>query len=271
MLSLSAPFRLASFNIYNFAPPGFAFYDEENSYTEQQWQLKTESLASIISQANPDVLCLQEVFCVESIKALLKPLGYQYFYKQQNPELQWGYLYLKPINMICSKTPADKVASLTGFERSPVRITINHTEIICLHLKSKRPKVEQDDTSANAQLVGSFVSDELRQCEAQALVDYMANIDHPCMVVGDYNDSQTSEFLKPLHKLAGSKFLNPSDIATHYFGTQGNTIDQLFVNQAWLSANPNYQVQVLDQHLQQQPTYNHQFISDHAMLVLTTN
>ncbi len=80
-------FKIASYNLYQFAEPGTFWYeaDESNDYEPDQWAEKTAFINARIDEMGADVIGFQEVFSVPAFKALLEAKGYEVHVLRDTP------------------------------------------------------------------------------------------------------------------------------------------------------------------------------------------
>ncbi|WP_254843536.1 endonuclease/exonuclease/phosphatase family protein [Shewanella sp. UCD-KL21] len=237
-------FRIASFNLFNFIEPPAAYYDFENIYSHQQWQKKCRWLTEYVTEQQPDIIGFQEVFSPDALKALLLPLGYDYFAVLDEPTLVSDYVYQSPVVALASKFPITETALISvdesllplmgiasdfSFSRQPLLARVNipnfgECECYVVHLKSKRSGMGIDtlaDTGMTGgadimarQALGTWASNMQRGSEAALLFYEIAKRRQanqlPVLLMGDFNDALHSTALEAFR--ANSKRVFRSDI-----------------------------------------------------------
>ncbi|MDT0602318.1 endonuclease/exonuclease/phosphatase family protein [Thalassotalea castellviae] len=215
--------KIATFNLFNYLEPPNAYYEFERIYSLEQWQKKQHWIANYLNEYQPDIIGFQEVFSIESLKALVEKQGYNHFAVVDEPHIEDDFIYSKPVVAIASKfaiiqTNSVKVnnelASLIGlsdefsFTRQLLRATIDiphlgHTDCYVVHFKSKRSMIEYDEQNANqsaektiietlkAQVVGGWGSTVQRGSEATLLmaeiISRREQTQYPIILLGDFN------------------------------------------------------------------------------------
>ncbi len=226
--------KIATFNLLNYIEPPLACYDFDRIYSQEQWNKKQTWIQDYLSKHQPDVIGFQEVFSPASLQQLMKEQGYAYFAVVDSPELIDDYIYRSPVVAIASRYPITGVTAISAdtelaiamglqndysFSRKPLRATIElpHlgvTDCYVVHLKSKRPMLEQDVTETDisstksivdamtTQICGSWGSSIQRGSEATLLlkeiIERRHNTGNPMMLMGDLNDTLTSGVLELL-------------------------------------------------------------------------
>ncbi|MCC4834330.1 endonuclease/exonuclease/phosphatase family protein [Shewanella sp. 10N.7] len=223
-------FKVVSFNLFNFIEPPAAYYDFENIYSHQQWQKKCAWICDYLTEHQPDIIGFQEVFSPDALKALIAPLGYQYFAALDEPSLISDYVYQDPVVAIASKYPITESALVTpdetlfplmgiandfSFSRKPLRVKIaladfGECECYVVHLKSKRSgmgveRLADSGMTGGAdimarQALGSWASNMQRGSEAALLFNEIAKqrsqTQLPVLLMGDFNDTLQSTALE---------------------------------------------------------------------------
>ncbi|MBQ4889610.1 endonuclease/exonuclease/phosphatase family protein [Shewanella sp. MMG014] len=223
-------FKVVSFNLFNFIEPPSAYYDFENIYSHQQWQKKCNWICDYLEVHQPDIIGFQEVFSPDALKALLAPLGYQYFAALDEPSLISDYVYQSPVVAIASKYPIIESALVTpdatllplmgiandfSFSRKPLRAKIalpefGECECYVVHLKSKRSGMGVDTLAESGmqggadlmarQALGSWASNMQRGSEAALLFNEITKqrtkTQLPVILMGDFNDTLQSTALE---------------------------------------------------------------------------
>ncbi|KPZ69705.1 Endonuclease/Exonuclease/phosphatase family protein [Shewanella sp. P1-14-1] len=226
----SPMFKVVSFNLFNFIEPPSAYYDFENIYSHQQWQKKCGWICDYLAAHQPDIIGFQEVFSPDALKALLAPLGYQYFAALDEPSLISDYVYQSPVVAIASKYPIIESALVTpdatlfplmgiandfSFSRKPLRAKIalaefGECECYVVHLKSKRSGMGVDTLAESGmqggadlmarQALGSWASNMQRGSEAALLFNEITKqrteTQLPVILMGDFNDTLQSTALE---------------------------------------------------------------------------
>lgn len=182
----------------------------------------------------PDIIGFQEVFSIESLRALVKVQGYDFFEVVDQPQIIDDFIYKRPVVAIASRYPIIDVAAVKpnielaqtlgltdgfSFSRKIVRATINAPHIgncdcYVVHFKSKRSMIELDESSKHqsvekmiieklkAQVAGSWGSTVQRGSEATLLMIEMIqrreNTGNPMILMGDFNNPLTDGVLSHL-------------------------------------------------------------------------
>lgn len=160
--------KLSTFNLYQYAEPGFFWYEkkDKNTYTDVQWQKKQNWIKQQLQAMDSDIIGFQEVFSVSSLKNLVASVGYPHFEIIETPltDKDDNSVFIKPVVAIASKIPIGRVEAVKvdqevkldlpikenfGFSRTPIYAEILTQELGSLHiyvahLKSKRPMVEDE-------------------------------------------------------------------------------------------------------------------------------
>ena len=225
--------KVATFNLFNYLEPPFAFYDFENIYNAEQWQKKQQWISDYLAEHQPDVIGFQEVFSPESLQHLVAKQGYPYFAVVDEATLIDDYICQSPVVAIASRFPIKTVepvhasqeqAKAMGlndgfqFSRQPLRATIDFPhfgfcDCYVVHFKSKRPAI--DEASENSECIiealtneitGSWASSIQRGSEAAllltAIIERRSQSGYPILLMGDFNDSLEDGVL--LHLRTGS-------------------------------------------------------------------
>ncbi len=178
--------KLATFNLFQFAAPGFYWHDRNthNTYTESEWVQKTTWITTRLHQMGADVVGFQEVFSIDSLKALCQTAGYPFFITVDTSGLRHddAQVFNKSVVALASRfpivsthiidNPAEIASDLPipsdfGFSRIPICVDIQTPEfgrmtLYVVHLKSKRP-VSHDMHYDNAVPWSIRVPDTLRR------------------------------------------------------------------------------------------------------------
>ena len=97
--------KIATFNLFNYLQPPFAFYDFERIYSAEQWSKKQRWITNYLDEYAPDVIAFQEVFSPDSLQALLLKAGYQYFAVVDQAEVIDDFICRSPVVAIASRYP----------------------------------------------------------------------------------------------------------------------------------------------------------------------
>jgi predicted extracellular nuclease len=223
--------RCGTFNLYQFAAPPGAWYEEENFYSEPDWKSKKEWVKNQLINMNCDVVGVQEVFSPEELKELAAEIGYSYFSIVDTPkkESEYSSVYVSPVVAIISKHPIVTAVAVEfgdrskenlpiqtefNFSRTPIRAEIEIENVgnivfYVAHLKSKRPKeiplaFEPNDNwdqkvlkTMKARSTGNVAALLQRGAEASELYNHISNDLHkkpntPVILLGDLNDDTNS-------------------------------------------------------------------------------
>ncbi|PSV49815.1 endonuclease [Photobacterium indicum] len=245
-LILSDTIKIATFNLFNYLEPPFAFYDFERIYTAEQWQKKQNWIAEYLIEYKPDVIGFQEVFSPESLKILVAAQGYGYFEVVDEAEVIDDFICRSPVVAIASRYPITHIEAVVPdkelavamglkddftFSRQPLRATIELPHIgecdcYVVHFKSKRPMIEHENNdndesrtqtiiqTLKAEVTGSWGSSIQRGSEAalllMSIIERREKTGLPMMLMGDFNDSLSDGVLA--HLLTGSlRFISESE------------------------------------------------------------
>ena len=225
--------KIATFNLFNYLEPPFAYYDFERIYSAEQWSKKQKWIVDYVNEFKPDVIGFQEVFSPESLRELLVQHGYEFFQVVDQAEVIDDFICRSPVVAIASKYPIvdveavcpDKTLALAmglkddfSFSRQVLRATINLPHIgdcdcYVVHFKSKRPCFEHEnsqDLSAEkniieklkAQVAGGWGSTIQRGSEAALLMVNMIarreETGQPMILMGDFNNTLADGVLNHL-------------------------------------------------------------------------
>ena len=216
--------KIATFNLFNYLEPPFAYYDFERIYSAEQWHKKQRWISDYLAEFKPDVIAFQEVFSPESLKELVAKEGYPYFSVVDEAEIFDDFICRSPVVAIASRYPildvytprannelAEKIGLADGFSfsRKVLRATIDlphigGTDCYVVHFKSKRPMLEFDNDDAlsgekniieklKAQVVGGWGSTIQRGSEAALLmidmIERREESGNPMILMGDFNNT----------------------------------------------------------------------------------
>ncbi|MBQ4799674.1 endonuclease/exonuclease/phosphatase family protein [Pseudoalteromonas sp. MMG006] len=220
--------------MFNYLAPPNAYYEFEKIYTVEQWARKQRWIVDYLTQHTPDVIGFQEVFSIESLKALTQEQGYNYFAVVDTPEVIDDFIYKRPVVAIASKYPIIEVtavehdselASKLGlntdfiFSRKVLRATITlphigKTDCYVVHFKSKRPSIEVNEHNKEltpeqniieilkANVAGGWASTIQRGSEATLLMIQMIArreaTQQPMVLMGDFNNELNDSVLSHL-------------------------------------------------------------------------
>ncbi|WP_299013162.1 endonuclease/exonuclease/phosphatase family protein [uncultured Photobacterium sp.] len=251
VLTASKPdiIKIATFNLFNYLEPPFAFYDFDNIYDSEQWQKKQRWICDYLSEYQPDVVGFQEVFSPESLRELVKKQGYPYFAVIDEATLISDYIYQSPVVAIASRYPIQSVAPVTAnpelsslmglsdnfcFSRKPLRASVELPNLgLCdcyvVHFKSKRPTIENEDSNdANivkaiiTEVTGSWASSVQRGSEAalllSAIIERREQTGYPALLMGDFNDDLKNGVLQHLltKTVRGKSQANSNELLAPY-------------------------------------------------------
>ena len=229
--------RFATINLYNFAEPPVSWYHQDNQYSEDQWQSKSQWLKQQLDTMNADIVGFQEIFSIEALKTLVKEAGYPHFATIEEPLVidEDNQVMKNPVVGVASKHPITNVEAVIenpgivaqlpiqddfAFSRKPIKATIDIPElgktiVYVAHLKSKRPtmpKLAFDENStttvkvfatAQGNSLGEIASMIQRGVEAtmiyhDATFELAADTNLPLLIMGDMNDNDESDILDAL-------------------------------------------------------------------------
>jgi len=224
-----ATLTVATANVLNLALPGRTFYNNQNPYSDNEFNRKVEWLGQRIKVLNADVLTVQEVWDESALRSAVARSGLRYDVLQvpgaENGPGQIGAQGTPRVGLI-TRLALESIESLldfpavahvqvpgmglyTRFERPPLLavLRMKHGQpvaVITAHLKSKRPKLLQDanghpteDADDPAvQALGTLRSLIIRGAEALALrlkvIELLHRTRLPLVVMGDLNDGPHS-------------------------------------------------------------------------------
>jgi predicted extracellular nuclease len=219
----------ATANLLNLANPGRVFYDNQEVYTQREFERKMDWLGGRIAALNADILTVQEVWDDAALKAAVHHSGLRYSTVvvpgAENNETSNGAQRTPRVGLV-TRLDVENIQSITQypdnmriqvpelgeyttFERPPLlaALRMKHGQrlhVLTAHLKSKRPKYLQDaqgtviehrdDDKVTAR--ATLRSLMLRGAEAVALrsivVDLLHRTHEPLIVMGDFNDGPHS-------------------------------------------------------------------------------
>lgn len=216
--------KIATFNLFNYLEPPFAFYDFERIYSAEQWRKKQRWIGDYLNEFQPDLIGFQEVFSPESLCELLLQYGYEHFAVVDNAEVFDDFICRSPVVAIASRYPINNVNAVIAdpdvalkmglgsnfsFSRKVLRATVTLPHIgdcdcYIVHFKSKRPMLDfEHDKSLTdekniiekfkAQMAGGWGSTVQRGSEAALLrVDMITRREKtglPMILMGDFNNT----------------------------------------------------------------------------------
>ncbi len=246
--------------MFNYLEPPNAFYEFERIYSAVQWQKKQTWICDYLQEYQPDIIGFQEVFSIDSLKALVQTKGYQFFSVIDKPEVIDDFIYQSPVVALASRYPIIEASAITpdvslaqslglskdfSFSRKVLRATIDiphlgYCDCYVVHFKSKRPMIEFDEQQQNlspekviienlkAQVAGSWGSTIQRGSEATLLMmDMIARREktqYPMVLMGDYNNNLNDGVLS--HLLTNSlRFVSQKDCDLY--------LEKYCLNDAW--------------------------------------
>ncbi|WP_354625160.1 endonuclease/exonuclease/phosphatase family protein [Psychromonas sp. MME2] len=243
--------KIATFNLFNYLEPPFAFYDFERIYSIEQWQKKQRWITHYLQQHKPDVIGFQEVFSVQSLKALVAQCGFPYFAVVDEMRVVDDYICRDPVVAIASRYPIKQVEAVVAdpkiseemglhrefsFSRKVLRATLDLPHIgdcdcYVVHFKSKRPMLEftEDNTLSleknrveqfKMQIAGEWGSTMQRGSEAALLfIEMIARKEttgNAMLLIGDFNNSLKDGVLN--HLLSHSLRVGSQTDSARYIG-----------------------------------------------------
>ncbi len=219
----------ATANLLNLANPGRVFYDNQEVYSQREFERKIDWLGGRIAALNADILAVQEVWDDAALKAAVHRSGLRYSTiavpGAENNETNNGAVHTPRVGMV-TRLDVENIQSITQypdnmriqvpelgeysqFERPPLLATLRmkhgqRVHVLTAHLKSKRPKFlqdaqgtvieDRDDDKITAR--ATLRSLMLRGAEAVALrnivVDLLHRTHEPLILMGDFNDGPHS-------------------------------------------------------------------------------
>ena len=216
--------KLATFNLFQFVEPPYAFYVKKDRFNAEQWAEKSAWIKNQILKMDCDVIGFQEVFSRDALEKLVKDLGFDYFETVDMAKLQ-KKTYISTTVAIASKYPITKMQRVKvniptfkkhgfvghyGFARVPIKATIALPDVgeivvyVC-HLKSNRLNefeyrfreehdLEHKIASVKKALKGTkSTSLHQRLCEASSLFVNMKRVKNkPVVLLCDLNDKEFS-------------------------------------------------------------------------------
>ncbi|WNC66898.1 endonuclease/exonuclease/phosphatase family protein [Thalassotalea nanhaiensis] len=251
--------KIATFNLFNYLEPPFAFYDFEKILSSEQWQKKQKWIVDYLVEFEPDVIGFQEVFSPEPLKQLVQEQGYPYFYVVDQAEVFDDFICKSPVVAIASKYEITEINAVQAdpklvqamglsndfsFSRKVLRASIDLPHIgICdcyvVHFKSKRSLIEHEQSTElspekniieklKAQVIGGWGSSVQRGSEAALLFTEMISqreqTGRPMILMGDFNNTLQDGVLT--HLLTNTlRFASAFDVNAY--------LEKYCLNDAW--------------------------------------
>ena len=224
-----ATLMVATCNVLNLANAGRMFYENQEPYSQAEFDRKLTWLGERFRALNADVLAVQEVWDDAALKGALGRSGLRYDFVAvpgaENNATQAGAhgtprvgiatrLQVEALQSFAEFPPGLHVdvpglGTHTHFERPPLVATLRmkHGQtlnVLTAHLKSKRPKFLQDAQGhpledrddRKVMALASLRSLIMRAAEATALrclvIDVLHRTSMPLVVLGDFNDTPDS-------------------------------------------------------------------------------
>lgn len=220
---------VATANVLNLALPERVFYANQDPYNNREYARKTAWLGGRIGALNADVLCVQEVWDEEALKAAVAQSGLRYgtvaVPGAENSDGRQGAAGTPRVGIVTrlaveqlqsfSEFPEALQLQVPGlgvharFERPPLLASLRmkhgqRVHVLTAHLKSKRPKflldaqgqALEDRDDAKTAALAALRSLMMRGAEAAALrhivIDLLQRTCDPLVLMGDLNDSPYS-------------------------------------------------------------------------------
>ena len=216
--------KLGTFNLFQFAEPPYSWYTKKEKFNQEQWVEKTTWIKKQITKMDCDIIGFQEVFSRDTLKNLVKELGFNYFETVDVAKL-YKNTYVTTTVAIASKYPISNMQKVKAhnpsfkkhnfkghfnFARKPIKATItlpNKTELLVYvaHLKSNRLNEyeyifnKEHDLKHKKEIVSkalegtSSTSLQQRLCEASSLFFNIKKVkNRPTVLLCDFNDKEFS-------------------------------------------------------------------------------
>jgi len=225
--------KIATFNLLNYLEPPYACYEFERIYSEQQWQKKQRWIREYLADCQPDVIGFQEVFSPDSLQALLKECGYDYFAVIDECTVVDDFICSSPVVALASRYPITAMSAVEIDQNLASNIGLSDDfalsrNILCatvdlphigecdcyvVHFKSKRARLEHTEDaylsgeeniieSLKANIAGGWASSIQRGSEASLLMVEMikrkAETERPMLLMGDFNNNLSDGILSQL-------------------------------------------------------------------------
>jgi len=233
--------KLATFNLFQFVEPPYAWYNKKDKFNEKEWDEKTTWIKNQILKMNCDIIGFQEVFSRDALESLVQEMGFNYFETVDiaKVSIHDKKKYISTTVAIASKYPIIKMQRVKvnipslkkhrfvgnfNFSRVPIKATVmlpNDMELIVYvcHLKSNRLNEfeylfnESHDLEHKKKRVAkalegtSATSLQQRLCEASSLFFNIKRVkDTPVVLLCDFNDK---EFSLSIDALSNNKYHDP--------------------------------------------------------------
>jgi endonuclease/exonuclease/phosphatase family metal-dependent hydrolase len=235
----------ATANVLNLANPGRVFYDNQEVYTQRDFERKIDWLGGRIAALNADILTAQEVWDDAALKAAVHHSGLRYSTVvvpgAENDDKNNGAVHTPRVGIV-TRLDVDNLQSISQFpdnmriqvpelgeyakfERPPLLASLRmkhgqRIHVLTAHLKSKRPKFlqdaqgtvieDRDDDKVTAR--ATLRSLMIRGAEAAAMrcivIDVLKRTHEPLIVMGDFNDgphSVTTQMIAATSEVAYDK------------------------------------------------------------------
>lgn len=240
-----ATLTLATCNLLNLANPGRLFYENQDPYTQAEFERKIEWVGGRFRALNADVVAVQEIWDEAALKGAVGRSGLRYdtvtVPGAGNGPGETGAQGTPRVGLV-SRLKVESVESLhafpdacvvqvpglgahTRFERPPLLalLRLKHGQplhVITAHLKSKRPKFLQDANGNPLEdrddpaitVIATLRSLIMRGAEAAALrhtvIGLLRKTSVPLVVLGDFNDgphSVTTQLIAATSEVAYDK------------------------------------------------------------------
>lgn len=220
---------VATANVLNLANPGRMFYENQESYSQNEFERKIEWLGGRIAALNADVLAVQEVWDEAAIQKAVARSGLRYSTVAvpgaENNDKNDGAQNTPRVGIVTrldveklqsfAEFPASLRIQIPGvgehakFERPPLLATLRmkHGQVVHVftaHMKSKRPKFlqdakgepQEDREDPKVLALATLRSLMMRGAEAAAMrhivADVLQRTHDPLIVMGDFNDGPHS-------------------------------------------------------------------------------
>ena len=216
--------KLGTFNLFQFAEPPYSWYTKKEKFNQEQWVEKTTWIKKQITKMDCDIIGFQEVFSRDTLKNLVKELGFNYFETVDVAKL-YKNTYVTTTVAIASKYPISNMQKVKAhnpsfkkhnfkghfnFARKPIKATItlpNKTELLVYvaHLKSNRLNEyeyifnKEHDLKHKKEIVSKALENtnatslQQRLCEASSLFFNIKKVkNRPTVLLCDFNDKEFS-------------------------------------------------------------------------------
>ena len=230
--------HFATLNLYQYAEPGTFWYERgaDNDHSPERWAAKQDWIVETLQAADAEVVGVQEVFSIGSLRALAARAGYPHVAVVAEPARapEDPDIFLGPVVALLSRHPfVDAPTSLRvppglfddvplaldfGFRRDVVRAKVDlpglgPTTVMSAHFKSQGAFIDGDAVAALPDWRARF-RDHLRQRasrDAEQLIRrtgeaaslYLATMEEvapdrnaPVVILGDLNDTPDSATLR---------------------------------------------------------------------------